>query len=312
MNNSIKALSAQHKRVQAKRATLFKKAYELSSALNEAFGAGIYASSADTMLSQTGPGEGTYGRLAYDGEELRVLYRTTDEDQQDEAYGISEDERSYHSKPLSSSSPKWLDRLLASSSVDSLLASIRTVPNEGETQVDQSLGALDKLLAAESAEIEAQMTVSLGALNNDTLKRNWSAALDATYLEAADGLTRSSRMLEAVCTTILNERAVELPADKSLSPLLKACIKCLEWPEAAEALNDVNQLRGGVQSICNAVGSLRTHFGTAHGASSHRPPLDLEFGILAKNACATTTIFLLSRHKRSSGATSKQGNAADN
>ena len=92
MENSIKALSAQHKRVQAKRAALFEKAHELSAALNEEFGAGIYASGADTMLNQIGPGEGTYGRLAYDGEELRVIYRTTDEDLQDEANGVPEDE----------------------------------------------------------------------------------------------------------------------------------------------------------------------------------------------------------------------------
>ncbi|MGF6985215.1 hypothetical protein QFZ99_004692 [Paraburkholderia atlantica] len=299
MKNSLKALSAQHKRVQAKREALFAKAHELSAVLTEEFGAGIYASGTDRMLSLTGPGEGTYGRLAYDGEELRVIYRTTDEDLEDGANGVPEDERGYHLRPLSSCSPEWLDRLLEPTSVDSLFASISTVLHEREAQVDQSLGALDKLLAAESAEIEAQMTGSLKGLNNDTLKQNWAAVLEATHLETADGLTRSSRMLESVCTAILNDRGVELPSDKSLSPLLKACIKSLSWPEAKEALEDFNQLKGGLQSICNAVGSLRTHFGTAHGASSHLPPLDPEFGILAKNACATAAIFLLSRHKQS-------------
>lgn len=119
MKYSIKALQAQHKRVQAKRAALFVKAYELSSALNEAFGAGIYASSADRMLDQIEPGEGTYGRLAYDGEELRVIYRTTEEDLEDQANGVPEDQRGYYIRPLSSCSPKWLDRLLEAESVDS-------------------------------------------------------------------------------------------------------------------------------------------------------------------------------------------------
>lgn len=260
MNRSIKALSAQHKRVQAKQAALFAKAYDLSTALREEFGAAIYATGTDLMLDQTGPGEGTYGRLSYDGEELRIIYRTTDEDLQNEAHGVPEDERGYHVRPLSSCSPKWLGRLLESGSVASLFESIGAVLHERETQVDESLGALGKLLAAESAEIDTQMTESLTKLNNNTLKQNWAEVLDATHLQTADGLTRSSRMLEAVCTAILNE--------------------------------------GGVQSICNAVGSLRTHFGTAHGASSHLPPLDPEFGVLAKNACATAAIFLLSRHKQ--------------
>lgn len=304
MKNSIKSLSAQHKRVQAKRSALYEKAQDLAAALNEEFDrTGIYASSADTMLDQTGLGEGTYGRLSYDGEELRAIYRTTDEDLQDEAHGIPEEERGYHVRLLANCPPKWLDRLLAAETVDSLFASIGAELNQREGHVDQSLGALDKLLAAESAEIEEQMAVSLTELNNDTLNQNWAAVLDATHLETADGLTRSSRMLEAVCTAILNERGVQLPADKSLQPLLKACIKNLKWPAAKEALDDLNQLKGGVQSICNAVGSLRTHFGTAHGASSHLPPLDPEFGVLAKNACATVAIFLLSRHKQSGDTT---------
>ncbi|WP_116138084.1 abortive infection family protein [Trinickia diaoshuihuensis] len=303
MKYSIKSLSAQHKRVKAKQVTLFEKAHELSAALNEEFGASIYASGADTMLNPTGPGEGTYGRLAYDGEELRVIYRTTDEDLHDAANGVPEDEKGYHVRPLSSCSSKWLDRLLAADSVDSLFANISTLLNEREARVDQSLAALDKILAAESAGIEAQMAASLAEFNNDTLNHNWAAVLDATHLETADALTRSSRMLEAVCTAILNGQSVALPADKSLSPLLKACMKCLQWPAAKEAQEDVKQLTSGVQSICNAVGTLRTHFGTAHGASSHLPPLDPEFGILAKNACATAAIFLLSRHKQSGTTT---------
>jgi hypothetical protein len=302
MKSLIKALSAQHKRVQAKRAALVEKAHELSAALTEAFGAGIYASGADTVLDETGPGESTYGRLAYDGEELRGIYRTTDEDLQDQANGVSEDEMGYHVRPLSSCSPKWLERLFTGASVDSLFASISAVLHERETQVDQSLGALDKLLAAESAEIEAQMASSMIELDNDKLKQSWNAVVDATHLETADGLTRSSSLLEALCTVILNERGVALPADKSLAPLLKACIKSLEWPGTKQALEDVKQLTAGVQSIGNAVGALRTHFGTAHGMSSDQLPLDSEFGILAKNACATVAIFLLSRHKRRGAA----------
>lgn len=92
------------------------------------------------------------------------------------------------------------------------------------------------------------MTDSLTDMSDETLKQNWAAVLDATHLETADALTRSSRMLEAVCTAILNERGVELPADKSLQPLLKTCIKSLAWPQATEALDDFNQLKGGVQS----------------------------------------------------------------
>lgn len=95
MNRSIKALSAQHKRVQAKQAALFAKAYDLSTALREEFGAAIYATGTDLMLDQTGPGEGTYGRLrrsndaSDDGENNSVKERGKPEKQKHIIPGIT-------------------------------------------------------------------------------------------------------------------------------------------------------------------------------------------------------------------------------
>lgn len=299
MKKSIKALAAQHKRVEAKRDALRERAYALGAELNEAFGEQkIYASSSDTPLEETAPGEGVYGRLCYDGEEIRVLHRTTDEDLEDNALGVPEEERSYSSRPLSLCSAEWLERLLVPRLLDSLIANLAAVLDGREGLVDQSLGTLDKFLAAESADIEAQMSRSLEQAGNGTLSENWAAVLSATHLETADGLARSSRMLESVCAAILLDRGIALPSDKSMSPLVRATLKSLDWPLAKEAQEDVKQLLAGVQSIANAVGALRTHFSTAHGASSHLPPLSPEFGSLAKNACATASIFLLSRHKR--------------
>lgn len=306
-NSSIKALAAQLKRVEAKRDALRDKAHELSAELNEAFGdRNIYASSAYTTLEETGLGESIYGCLRYDGEELRVLYRTTDEDFEDYANGVPDSERSFNVRPLSLCPPAWLDSLLMPDSLNSLLANLGAALDRHEGLVDQSLEALDKFLAAESADIEAQMSASLAQMDSPALNRNWTAVLDATHLETADGLTRSSRMLESVCTVILQGREVPLPAEKSMTPLMKATLKSLAWPAESEVEGDVRQLIGGVQSIANAVGGLRTHFGTAHGASSHLPPLSPEFGELAKNACATAAIFLLSRHKRAPAAVAEE------
>lgn len=300
MKKSIKALAAQHKRVEAKRDKLRNKAHELGAELNEAFGERkIYASSSETPLEETAPGEGTYGRLCYDGEEIRALYRTTDEDLEDDALGVPVEERSYKSRPLSVCSEEWLERLLVPKILDSLIANLAAVLDGREGAVDQSLETLDKFLAAESAEIEAQMSRSLEQAGSITLDANWAAVQSATHLETADGLARSSRMLESVCATILMNRGVELPSDKSMSPLVRATLKSLDWPSAKEAQDDVKQLLAGVQSIANAVGALRTHFSTAHGASSHLPPLGPEFASLTKNACATAAIFLLGRHKAS-------------
>ncbi|MBN3829618.1 abortive infection family protein [Burkholderia sp. Ac-20384] len=298
MNNTIKALAAQHKEIQAKKAALYEKAKRLGDDLNAAFGKDeIYASGDDTMLEYDAPDEGVYGRLCYDGEEIRVLFRHTDDDLQDYAMGTTEDQRSYRSKTLANCSQTWIDRLLAPEQLQSLLANLGAELNKRQGQVDQSHAELDGILAADSGEIEAQMTTSLSELNNEAVTKNWQAALDATHQDTADALTRATTMLESVCTAILIERGVSLPKDKSLSPLLKACVNSLNLPKLPELQPDLKQLLGGVTSICGGAAALRTHFGTAHGASTNFAPLDAAFGILAKNTCAAAAIFLIDRHK---------------
>lgn len=309
-NISIKALAAQHKAIQAKQSALYKKATQLEIDLNAAFGEGqIYAVSDNTMLEYDAPDEGVYGRLCYDGEGLKALYRHTDDDLEDYAHGVTEDERSYRSKALVNCSKEWLDRLLAPEQLQSLFANLGAELNKRQGKIDQSHAALDAMLAADSAEIEAQMSASVAAMNSDAVAQTWQDALDATHLETADALTRSTRMLESVCTAILRERDVELPKDKSLSPLLKACVNNLGLPDLPELQSDVKQLLGGVASICGGAAALRTHFGTAHGASSHFAPLDAAFGVLAKNTCAAAAIFLIDRHKNGGGSPSVNGKA---
>lgn len=303
MKKTIQALAAQHKEIQAKKAALYEKAMQLGADLNVAFGEGqIYASSDDTMLEYDAPDEGIYGRLCYDGEELRTLYRHTDDDMQDQAMGTAEDERSYRSKALANCSQKWLDRLLAPTQLQSLLANLGAELNKRQSQVDQSHAALDSILEADSGEIEVEMTTSLVALNNDAVTKNWQAALDATHQDTADALTRASTMLESVCTAILTERGVPLPKEKSLSPLAKACVDNLGLPDLPHLVPDLKQLLGGVASICGGAAKLRTHFGTAHGATSNFAPLDAAFGVLAKNTCAAAAIFLIDRHKHGGDA----------
>ncbi|AOI94078.1 hypothetical protein WS58_16500 [Burkholderia pseudomultivorans] len=186
--------------------------------------------------------------------------------------------------------------------MQSLLANLGAELKRRQGEVDQSNAALDALLMAGSAEIESQMATSLSALNSEAVAKNWQAVLDATHLDTADALTRATTMLESVCTAILIERGIPLPADKSLSPLLKECIKRLEFPKLPDLQDDLRKLLGGVMSICGGAAALRTHFGTAHGANSHFAPLDAAFAVLAKNACAAAAIFLIDRHKHSDGS----------
>jgi hypothetical protein len=304
MNDRIRALAAQHRRIEVKKAELIERARTLDAELNKAFGgADIVGVSPNVTLEQIGYDEYVYGYLCYRDAELTVGYRTTDDDVADWHDCVPDDQRSYSVRQLANCSPEWLERLLDEETLESLLGNIAARLCERERRLNGSLSALQTILASESAKIDGQMVERLEKTGNDTLKRLFDEAVDVAHLDTADGLTRSSRFLEAVCADILRAREAELPRDKSLGPLVNACIDCLQLSTEKEALDDVRQFIGGVKSLCNGVGSLRTHFGTAHGASSHLPPLDASWAMLAKNAAAAVAIFLLSRHMDGTDAT---------
>lgn len=296
MDNRIKVLAAQHRRFKAKQAELVEQARALEEELHNAFGEGeVAGASSNVTLEQIGQDEYVYGYLGYGFSGLTACHRTTDDDLADAHHGVPDEARSYSVKPLANCPPEWLERLLDEEILASLLKNIGDRLDEKEGRVDSSLSALRTMLASESAKLDAGMAESLKQMGNETLKRIWDEALDASHLHTADGLTRSSSFLESVCAAILRERRVALPRDKSMSPLLDECVKCLDWPEK-DALSDAKQLFAGVKSICGGIGSLRTHFGTAHGASGHLPPLEASWATLAKNSSAAVAIFLISRH----------------
>ncbi len=82
-----------------------------------------------------------------------------------------------------------------------------------------------------------------------------------------------------------------------MGPLVKACQNSLDWPAERELKDDVEQLLSGIRSICGGIGALRTHFGTAHGTSSHLPPLDPGYAVFVKHATVAAAHFLLNRHQ---------------
>lgn len=307
---SIDGLAARLDRVQAKRKAILESAVRLEAKLNAAFaGTGVFGCGADVTLEKEGPCVEVYGRLCYSTLGLTAQYRDSTQDEHDDYYKVPVEERDYTVKGVDQCSPQWIDRLLSEEHVSSLLANLDAWIDGMEGAADRSLAVLQNALATESVEIEAQMAASLVALNREAVSRNWQAALDATHLDTADALTRATTMLESVCAAILIERGIPLPKDKSLSPLLKECVNSLGLPDLPELQPDLKQLLGGVASICGGAAALRTHFGTAHGATSHFAPLDAAFCELAKNTCAAAAIFLIDRHKHGGGSRSVDGKA---
>ena len=298
MEHTIKGLGAKLNHVQRKRKSLVEEVQKFEEALKEAFGdTEIFGISSDVTLEQIGFDEYLYGRLSYGRDTgLTVAYRTTSDDIYDGAHGTPVEERTYTVKELSICPAVWLEKLF-DKSLSSLLENLNAKIDEMDGRADQSLVALEKILAAESAEIDAEMVETLKQYGSDSLGKSWSTVLTAVNLDTTDSLTRSSSFLESVCKKILNDRGVEFPQKKTMAVLIDECLKCLEWHSTMEA-EDVKKITGGLKSIALGISSLRTHFGTAHGASSDQDQLEVSYARLSKNTCASVAIFLLSRHMK--------------
>ena len=296
MRDKIQALAAQHRRVEVKQGELIAGARSFLAELNEAIGdAKIHGASDYVTLSELVPGEYVYGYLAYFVSDLHVCTRTTYDDSQEE--DLPEENRGgFRMERLDDVPFDYLESLLTEATFASLLQSIAANFKVREARVDTSLSRLQAILETESTKLEEQLGDSLQAFGSAPLQDNWDATLDAHHLHPADGVTRSSSFVEAVCAEILRARDVPLPNQEKMRYLIETVIANLAWTEDAQLRDDVKRIMSGVSTLCQGIAALRTHYGSAHGTSTHLPRLDPAFAALAKNAGAAVAIFLLARH----------------
>jgi Abortive infection C-terminus len=60
-----------------------------------------------------------------------------------------------------------------------------------------------------------------------------------------------------------------------------------------EIAGDVRTILGGLNSVVNGVGSLRTHAGDAHGRERGYRRIDARIAMLAVNSASTVSLFVL-------------------
>ncbi|WP_186060962.1 abortive infection family protein [Burkholderia gladioli] len=293
MRDLINARAAQLKRVQSKEDAVRASVREIADALTNAFShMSLSGKSATVRLDAVPDGDviAVTLNLRFDRDRLLVIARTVNP-----AMPRALQESEWWPDDCST---RWLEALFTDEVVGSLITSIGGDDlDDKESKLDGTLAAVRAMLSSEAAAIDTEMVDSLTTAGDENLSRLWQDAVEATRTDSADALTRCSRFLEAVCAKVLRERGVALPKDKSMSPLVKACLETLTWPAEKEAEEDVKKLLGGIQSITQGIGALRTHFGTAHGATSHLPPLDPGYVVFVKQATVAAATFLLDRHQ---------------
>ncbi|MBR8282535.1 abortive infection family protein [Burkholderia vietnamiensis] len=298
MNNPINALKAQRERLERKEAALLARVETLIADLTDAVGEQLISAVSDiTNLEQYGEFEWTYGRLHFGDGRLSVQYRYSGDDHEADYHRDDEGERPWRSVTLTECSPVWREKLMADIVLASLFSEIGAELGKREEQIDGSLAAVQKVIEAEAATIDAAMSASIGAFGNATLAADWHRSLTSLSLDTADAQARVYTLFETLCLAILDARGVAPLNNRVLRYALPACITELTSGEPELARDGTRQILSAVNGIGTGIGTLRNSFSTAHGTSPGAVLLNPAYAMLAKNAVATAAIFLLSRHQ---------------
>lgn len=299
MTGLIEKIKIRSSSIKEQRNNFLSKLLELNEILAESLnGIDVWARSGKESLEMIGPDDWIYGYLSFSLSKLEVLYRSTEDDFHDAMSQVPEEYQAYKSKSISSCSITWLEKLSSEKQISRLLSNIEKSLESIESNTIGSIESLSKALDSQSEEISNKTVEALREANSDELIRHWIKARGSIQSDPADSITRSSSYLESVCRLILTETGEPLPNKKDMTNLIGAAVKALDLSDDPEANNDLKQLFGGIKSIFQSVGSMRTHFGTAHGVAPGDYVPQVHYAQLISDASATASTYLLRRLKQ--------------
>ncbi|WP_209315865.1 abortive infection family protein [Haematospirillum jordaniae] len=126
------------------------------------------------------------------------------------------------------------------------------------------------MVAGHSTPVIATLSGVAETISFDTVKLDLERALGSIDSDPEDAITAACSTIESVCRSILIELRQPLPAKKDVSGLFNAVKQPLALSPDLSDLDpqiaaDVRMTLGGLATVIQGVGALRTHAGDAHG-----------------------------------------------
>ena len=168
----------------------------------------------------------------------------------------------------------------------------------------QPLGQRVRLVVSgHSTPVVEQLSGIVGTISFDTVRRDLDRALASIEADPEDAITAACSTIESVCRSILIELGKPLPAKKDVQGLFNAVKRPLGLaPERndlhSQIADDVRTTLGGLATVIQGVGALRTHAGDAHGRERGYARVDARIGRLAIHAASTVALFLIETWQR--------------
>lgn len=106
-------------------------------------------------------------------------------------------------------------------------------------------------------------------------------------------LTAACAIIESFCKVYIEERNLHAPKDATIKPLWATVAKDLGFDPSHLEDDDLKKILGGLSSIVDGVGALRTHAGSAHGRGKKIYKIQPRHARLAVHAAHTLVLFAL-------------------
>lgn len=129
-------------------------------------------------------------------------------------------------------------------------------------------------------------------LSPEFIRKDFSRALTNINSDPADSITSSCSFVESVCKHILDKLGRLYPNKQTIHALTKEVLRFLALSPKNIDDQDFKKLTGSLCGVAQAIGSLRTKFGDAHGHTESRVVIKPIHAKLVVGAASTLALFL--------------------
>jgi hypothetical protein len=159
------------------------------------------------------------------------------------------------------------------------------------------------VVAGHTTPVVEQLSGMVETISFDTVQRDLDRALASIEADPEDAITAACSTIESVCRSVLIELGEPLPAKKDVQGLFNAVKGPLGLSPDRSDLDpliagDVRTTLGGLATVIQGVGALRTHAGDAHGRERGYARVDARIGRLSIHAASTVALFLIETWQR--------------
>jgi hypothetical protein len=254
----------------------------------------IHASGKKCTLSEYAPDEYYYGYFFFSSYGIQIAHRSTDDDLSydpaTDPYGPTYDVQS-----LDACSTDWLTNLVSAGSLQTLLQQVGERLQERIAEVAGSVTQIDDLAKNPSSAVASAFEQAASQLGYQHAITEWRNAQADVYSNPSAAITRASSLIETVCKHILSDAKAALPSNQAIQSLVSAAMRAVGLDPAVQVEPELRGICGGLSSVAQNIGSLRTKAGDAHGRGPAFVPLGADHARLAVDAAGTIASFLI-RH----------------